>query len=75
MKYLFKERDPINETRVIAVGKEGQPEWDWPEVWYDIAGDAWCSSCSGPISAMSRSCKHAKAVSRHMKSANQGPKP
>lgn len=38
-------------------------EVDGAQVWY-TDGVARCVECSGPLVAMSRSCKHARAVKR-----------
>lgn len=66
-KYIIDEADPINDhTRNFKVRAKNEPEWVAREVWYD-GEHAWCSSCSGPLAAMSRSCKHAAAVKRYIK--------
>jgi hypothetical protein len=68
MKYIIVEKEPIarNGNRVFSVRRDTSPEWKTTEVWWD--GDqAWCNRCSGPLVAMSRSCKHSTAVKRYVK--------
>lgn len=39
-------------------------------VWrHPLDGACWCTRCSGPLSAMSRSCAHARAVQRAARAA------
>mgnify|MGYP001608533963 CR=1 FL=1 len=49
--------------RVFKVREVGQEAWDGTHVW--LSNDAArCTNCSGPLTGMSASCKHATAVKR-----------
>ncbi len=67
MNYVIEERDSFDgKTRVFGIRTKKQQDWQQTEVWWD-GEQAWCGSCSGPLSAMKRSCKHAAAVKRFVK--------
>lgn len=67
-KYDIREKDGFGETSVYGVTWQTGDRL-WPEetayVWWgDGRGN--CTKCHGPLSAMSGSCAHVKAVRRHL---------
>jgi hypothetical protein len=61
MKYQVERGDRFSNVQVYLVKNKAQQES--VHVWWSN-GVARCCECSGPLTAMSRSCAHAKAVKR-----------
>lgn len=65
-RYEVKKTDKKigNDTEVYAVSVKGSDD-EAVSVWRNKDdGTCWCTSCSGALAAMSRSCSHVKAVQR-----------
>lgn len=67
-KFTIEEVEPFvsghgDKVRVFLVIEPGQERWDAAHVW--LSDRARCTKCSGLLSAMLSSCKHARAVKRH----------
>lgn len=65
-KYVITETQQLdNRTRVFTVLPAGRQPHEAIDVWWD-GRHGNCTNCSGPLSAMSASCKHVSAVKRHL---------
>jgi hypothetical protein len=65
--YVFTEKKPIDRTRVFRIRRADQEDWQSIEVWWDSDFKrARCTDCQSILRGMSASCKHAKALKRHM---------
>jgi hypothetical protein len=69
---LILERQPDGD---YLVHDDDQPAYSAVSVWVDDDGAAWCAGCQGKIAAMSRSCRHARAVKRRVASGDGGGEP
>lgn len=69
-KYTIKERERISPTTryfALFTGKE-LADWQATSVWWDETRKRpYCCKCSGIVSAMLSSCKHASALRRYMR--------
>lgn len=66
-RYTVKDKGTQSNLRIFSVEIEGEPEWEWPDVWVNPIDKPRCTSCSGLLVAMSASCEHARAVARFLK--------
>jgi hypothetical protein len=58
-------KEDFSDVRVYRVSRPGTPDYAAVAVWWNVRrGRGNCVACSGPLSGMSASCPHARAVRR-----------
>jgi hypothetical protein len=73
IRYSVTPKCECNGIREFYVHIGTVPAYAAKQVWVGTDGIPRCVSCSGPLTAMLASCRHAKAVKRFL--AREQPKP
>lgn len=71
MRYDIKKVEGQDGQVTLLVGYSGQPDRERVGVWVCSDGRARCIECQTMLTAMSASCKHARAAERYLKREQQ----
>lgn len=67
LRYEIKEQLTRGKLTLL-VGRQGQPDWQRVGVWVNDDGEPRCTDadCQTMLTAMSASCRHARAAKRYL---------